>query len=83
MEESEPTCELHLRIAGQPHDLMLRLHGDEPSEDEVATWMQDGSVVRLQVTETAIQQPHTMMVNFGSVIFAWLCPYKSGRAVGS
>ncbi len=79
MAEFEPTSELHLRIAGQPHDLTLRLHGDTPSEDDVAMWMQEGAVVRLQVTETAIQQPHTMLVNFGSVIFAWVLPCKTGK----
>ncbi|MEV5413008.1 hypothetical protein AB0K60_29755 [Thermopolyspora sp. NPDC052614] len=78
MAEFEPTSELHLRIAGQPHDLTLRVHGDTPSEDDVAMWMQEGAVVRLQITETAIQQPHTMLVNFGSVIFAWVLPCESG-----
>lgn len=77
MAEFQPTCELHLRIAGRPNDLTLRLHGDVPSEDDVAAWMQEGAVVRLQVTETAIQQPHTMMVNFGMVVFAWLLPCES------
>ncbi|WP_440068707.1 hypothetical protein [Streptosporangium sp. OZ121] len=81
MADTEPACELHLRIAGQSHDLMLRLHGHEPTEDEVAGWMRDGSVVRLQVTETAGRTPHTMLVNFSSVVFAWLCPYQSGRGV--
>jgi hypothetical protein len=79
--DTEPVCELHLRIAGQSHDLMLRLHDRRPTEDEVAGWMRDGSVVRLQVTETAGRSPHTMLVNFGSVVFAWLCPYRSGREV--
>lgn len=74
MAQFEPTCELHLRIPGQPHDLTLRVHGAVPSEDDVARWMQDGTVARLQVTETSIQEPHTMMVNFGKVVFAWLLP---------
>jgi hypothetical protein len=81
MAEIEPTCELHLRMAGQSHDLMLRLHGLQPSEDDVAAWMQEGAVVRLQVTETANRPPHTMLVNFSSVVFAWLCPYKSTKDV--
>lgn len=80
MAEFEPTSELHLRISGQPHDLTLRLHGDTPSEDDVAMWMREGAVVRLQVTETAIQQPHTMLVNFSTVVFAWILPRKTGKA---
>lgn len=81
MADIEPTCELHLRIAGQAHDLMLRLHGHEPTEDDVASWMRAGSVVRLQVSETAGRTPHTMLVNFGSVVFAWLGSHRSDRAV--
>lgn len=81
MANSEPTCELHLRLIGQPSDLMLRLHGEIPTEDEITAWMQDGSVVRLEVSEMGSQASHTMLVNFGSVVFAWLSPYKSGRGV--
>ncbi|MEU8267275.1 hypothetical protein AB0B89_08905 [Sphaerisporangium sp. NPDC049002] len=81
MADTEPTCELHLRMAGQAHDQMLRLHGARPTEDDVAAWMQEGAVIRLQVTETANRAPHTMLVNFGSVVFAWLCPYKSSGGV--
>lgn len=81
MADIEPTCELHLRMAGQAHDLMLRLHGARPTEDDVAAWMQDGAVIRLQVSETASRPPHTMLVNFGSVVFAWLYPYKPSGGV--
>jgi hypothetical protein len=70
-------------MTGQSHDLMLRLHGSRPTEDDVEAWMQDGSVIRLQVTETASRPPHTMLVNFGSVVFAWLCPYHSGSSMTS
>lgn len=81
MADSEPTCELHLRLVGQGSDLMLRLHGKVPGDDDVAGWMQDGSVIRLEVSETGSRAPHSIMVNFGRVVFAWLTPYKSGRGV--
>ncbi|GAA4234410.1 hypothetical protein GCM10023075_52880 [Streptosporangium album] len=69
-------------MAGQSRDLMLRLHGAEPTEDEVAGWMQDGSVIRLEVSEAGSHQvPHSMLVNFGSVAFAWLVPFSAGRNV--
>lgn len=77
MAEFKPTCELHLRLAGQPHELTLRVHGDAPTEEDVAAWMQEGVVVRLMVTQTAGQQPHSMLVNFGQVVFAWLQPCVS------
>ncbi|MER5317960.1 hypothetical protein [Streptosporangium roseum] len=82
MANSEPTCELHLRMAGQAHDLMLRLHGDPPTEDDLAGWMQKGSVVRLEVSEQGSHQTaHGMLVNFSGVVFAWLVPFRSGRGV--
>jgi hypothetical protein len=68
-------------MAGQPHDVTLRLHGDEPTEDDVAAWMKEGSVIRLHVSETGTRAPHTMLVNFSSVAFAWLVPYKAGRGL--
>ncbi|GAA3809674.1 hypothetical protein GCM10022226_32530 [Sphaerisporangium flaviroseum] len=58
---------------------MLRLHGVQPSEDDVAAWMQEGAVIRLMVSETAGKLPHTMLVNFSAVVFAWLCPHKSSK----
>jgi hypothetical protein len=81
MAESEPTCELHLRLVGQASDLMLRVHGKVPADEEVASWMQDGSVIRLEVSETGSRAPHAILVNFGRVVFAWLTPYRSGRSV--
>jgi hypothetical protein len=57
----EPTYELHLRVAGQPHDLTLRGHGEPPSEGDLAAWMQDGRVVGLQVSQTAGRRPHTIV----------------------
>jgi hypothetical protein len=68
-------------MAGQPHEVVLRLHGDQPSEDDLAAWMRDGSVVRLQVSETGSHSRHIIVLNFTSVAFAWLVPYKGGRGV--
>lgn len=82
MADIDPTCELHIRMTGQAHDQMLRLHGDRPSEDDLAGWMQGGVVVGLQVSETANRPPHTVLVNFGSVVLAWLCPFGSTRDAG-
>lgn len=81
MADSEPSCELHLRLVGQASDLMLRVHGKMPVDDEVAGWMRDGTVMRLEVSETGSRAPHSILVNFGSVVFAWLTPYRSGRSV--
>jgi hypothetical protein len=76
-----PTCELHLRLLGQATTLMLRLHGDPPSEGDVAAWMQEGSVVRFEVSEAGSRHTHGMLVNFRSVVLAWLAPLEPGRGV--
>ncbi|WP_067185067.1 hypothetical protein [Microtetraspora niveoalba] len=81
MATTEPTCELHLRMVGQLHDLVLRVHKPPLTEDEVARWMQSGAVVRLEVSEMGTQVAHSMLVNFGNVGFAWLLPYRAGRGL--
>lgn len=81
MVNSEPTCELHLRMSGQSHDLTLRLHDDAPSEDEVATWMREGLVIPLHVSESGSSALRTVLVNFATVAIASLLPYRAGRGV--
>ncbi|MFJ2033500.1 hypothetical protein [Streptosporangium sp. NPDC087985] len=69
-------------MTGQPRDLMLRLHGAEPTEEELAGWMRDGAVIRLEVSEAGSHQmPYSMLVNFSSVAFAWIVPLRPGRRV--
>lgn len=74
MSDSKPTGELHLRVMGQTMDWKLLLHGEPPTEDEVASWMQEGMVARVLVAEQGSNEPHIVLVNFSMVVSARLLP---------
>ncbi|WP_329245883.1 hypothetical protein OG417_50575 [Actinoallomurus sp. NBC_01490] len=70
MNASRPKGELHLRVAGHTTDWKLLLVDEPPTEDEVASWMQEKMVVRIRVTEQGSNEPHTLLVNFSLVVAA-------------
>ncbi|GAA4496357.1 hypothetical protein GCM10023191_038300 [Actinoallomurus oryzae] len=78
MSDSGPTGELHLRMAGHTTDWKLLLVDEPPTEDEVASWMQEGMVARIRVTEQGSNEPHTLLVNFSLVVAARLLPASRG-----
>jgi hypothetical protein len=79
MSDSRPTGELHLRVVGQTTDWKLLLHGEPPTEDEVASWMQEGMVARVLVAEQGSNEPHTLLVNFSLVVSARVLPVMDGE----
>jgi hypothetical protein len=81
MPESKPTAELHLRVIGQTTDWRLLLHGEPPTEDELANWMQNGAVARLLVAEHGSNEPHRLLVNFSLVVSARVVATVTGRGV--
>jgi hypothetical protein len=78
MSDFKPTGELHLRTAGHPSDWTLLLVDDPPTEDEVASWMQQGTVAPIQVAEQGTHESHTLLVNFSLVVAARLVPATRG-----
>lgn len=77
-----PTGELHLRMAGHTTDWTLFLVDDDPpTEDDVASWMQDGRVAPIQVAEPGTHEPHTLLVNFSHVVAARLLPATRGDRI--
>jgi hypothetical protein len=78
MSDSKPTGELHLRVVGRTADWILLLHGEPPSEDEVASWMQEGMVARLLVAEQGSNEPYKLLVNFSLIVSARLVPAMRG-----
>jgi hypothetical protein len=78
MSESKPTGELHLRVVGQTTDWTLLLYGEPLAEDQVAFWMQEGTVARLLIAEQGSNEPHTLLVNFALVVSARLSPAMRG-----
>jgi hypothetical protein len=78
MRDSKPTGELHLRVVGRTADWVLLLHGPPPSEDEVASWMQEGMVAPVLVAEQGSNEPYTLLVNFSLIVSARLVPAMRG-----
>lgn len=78
MSDSTPKGELHLRVAGHMTDWKLLLVDDPPTEDEVASWMQEGMVAPIRVAEQGTNEPHTLLVNFALVVAARLLPARPG-----
>jgi len=78
MSDSKPTGELHLRVVGRAADWILLLQGEPPSEDEVASWMQEGMVTQVLVAEQGTNEPYTLLVNFSLVVSARLVPAMRG-----
>lgn len=76
---TRPTGELHLRLAGHTTDWKLLLVDKPPTEDEVASWMQERVVARIRVTEQGSNQPHMLLVNFSLVVAARLLPAVRGN----
>jgi hypothetical protein len=81
MTDSKPTGELHLRVVGQTTDWRLLLHGEPPTEDDLASWMQEGMVSRILVAEQGSNQPYTLVVNFALVVSARVLAVTGGRGV--
>jgi hypothetical protein len=78
MSDSTPKGELHLRVAGHTADWKLLLVDNPPTEDEVASWMQEGMVASIRVAEQGSNEPHTMLVNFSLVVAARVLPTARG-----
>ncbi|MCO6010468.1 hypothetical protein NE236_36465 [Actinoallomurus purpureus] len=81
MADSKPTTELHLRVLGQTADWTLLLHGEPPDEDQLASWMQNGTVARLLVAEQGSNEPHSLLVNFSLVVSVRVVATVRGRGV--
>lgn len=81
MPVSKPTAELHLRTVGQTTDWRLLLQDEPPTEDQLATWMQNGAVARLLVAEQGSNEPYRLLVNFALVVSARVVATPRGRGV--
>jgi hypothetical protein len=80
MTEPNPSCLLYLLIVGREKELVLQVHGDRPTEEEIVSWMQDGTVQRLQVSSHGEPDTFTLAVNFDHVVGARLASYGESRS---
>lgn len=78
MSDSKPAGELHLRVVGHTTDWKLLLVDDPPTEDEVASWMQEGMVTPIRVAEQGSNEPYNLLVNFSLIVAARLLPGTRG-----
>ncbi|MEZ0074202.1 hypothetical protein [Planotetraspora sp. GP83] len=74
-----PTGLLYLLSVGKEKELILRVHGTMPTAEELVTWMEQGSVVPLQISHEGEPGTFTYVVNFTHVVGARLAPYTSTR----
>ncbi len=79
MLDEMPACLLYLLSVGKEKELALRVHGEAPSEDEIASWMRNGTVAHLRVSREGEHETFTLVVNFKHVVVARLAPYSETR----
>lgn len=70
---------LYLLVSGREHELVLRISGPAPTQDELATWMREGTVTALHVSPQRDAEAFTYLVNFGHVVAARLAPYSDSH----
>jgi hypothetical protein len=75
-----PTSLLYLLSVGKEKELALQIHGTPPTEDQLASWMQNGSVSRLRVSSHGEKETFTLLVNFAHIVAARLAPYGTSRS---
>jgi hypothetical protein len=74
-----PVCLLYLLSVGKEHELVLRVYGQAPTEDDLMTWMRDGVVRGILVSRHNDNETFTFVVNFAHVVGARLAPYSESR----
>jgi hypothetical protein len=79
MPDEQPSCLLYLLTVGREHELVLRVSGPAPAEDDLMAWMRDRAVRPLRVSRHGEAEMFTFMVNFGHVVGARVAPYSDSH----
>jgi hypothetical protein len=79
VEDELPVCLLYLLSVGKEHELVLRVYGQAPTEDDLISWMRDGVVRGLRVSRHGERETFTFLVNFAHVVGARVAPYSDSR----
>ncbi|WP_182900523.1 hypothetical protein [Microbispora sp. H10830] len=79
MATDAPSGLLYLLSVGKEKELILRVHGTMPTAEKLVSWMQQGTVVSLQISHEGEPSPFTYVVNFRHVVAARLAPYTTTR----
>jgi hypothetical protein len=75
-----PTGLLYLLTIGREKELVLRVHGTAPTNDELFAWMRDGAVRALTVSRYSDEETSTLVLNFAHVVGARIAPYSDSRS---
>lgn len=72
-------CLLYLLTIGREHELVLRISGPVPKDEELMSWMRDGAVRPLRVSPRRDTEAFTFTVNFAHVVAARIAPYSDSQ----
>jgi hypothetical protein len=75
-----PAGLLYLLTVGREKELVLRIHGTAPTDDELFAWVRDGTVRALTVSRYSDEETSTLILNFGHVVGARIAPYSENRS---
>lgn len=79
MTVDDPAGLLYLLSVGKEKELILRVHGTLPSPEDLANWMEHGSVVSFRVSHGGEPGTFTYVINFAHVVGARSAPYTTTR----
>jgi hypothetical protein len=71
-------CLLYLLTIGREHELVLRVTGPIPTEEELMSWMREGAVRPVRVSRHD-NEAFTFTVNFAHVVAARIAPYSDSQ----
>ena len=75
-----PAGLLYLLTVGREKELVLRIHGTAPTDDELYAWLRDGAIRALTVSRYSDDETSTLILNFAHVIGARVAPYSESRS---
>lgn len=75
-----PAGLLYVLTVGREKELVLRIHGRAPTDDELFAWLRDGTVRALTVSRYSDEETSTLILNFGHVVGARIAPYSESRS---
>jgi hypothetical protein len=77
MASEASNCLLYLLTTGREHELVLRVSGPVPTEEELTSWMHDAVVRPLRVSSRRDTEAFTFIVNFAHA--ARIAPYSDSQ----
>lgn len=80
MPGKDPAALLYVLTVGREKELVLRIHGSPPSNEDLSAWMRDGTVRSLTVSRYSDDETSILVLNFAHVVGARVAPYSETRS---